>query len=331
MADAEADILRRIDRRIGVPGVAGLLAERLAPTDLQSLLLAVARRRAGRTRPVELLQRYERDRFVQPGAVDSATLLALEHAAQQHLPAGFEVLALSPVCPLGSVAALTAVAQNSVLATTRGTEVVSDPTNVLALECALRRRGLLAARRGSRQRVRLAATHRALRAQVWDDPAFSQHFALLGLCTAGRDEGAFGFEGEALVEHLRFYARLLGGLAGRGLEPGTLRVDLTPIDGAREEVLVRAVIEPLAAEFPDAKFALDLERERALGYYREACLRITIQTTSGEVLELADGGLTDWTQQLLGNRKERLLISGIGLERLAGALSRPTADSPPDL
>jgi hypothetical protein len=40
-------------------------------------------------------------------------------------------------------------------------------------------------------------------------------------------------------------------------------------------------------------------------------------------LELVDGGSTDWTQQLLGNRKERLLISGLGLERLAGALDDP--------
>ena len=30
---------------------------------------------------------------------------------------------------------------------------------------------------------------------------------------------------------------------------------------------------------------------------------------------LVDGGFTDWTQQLLSNRKERLLISGMGSER----------------
>jgi hypothetical protein len=70
-----------------------------------------------------------------------------------------------------------------------------------------------------------------------------------------------------------------------------------------------------------AGFALDLARERALDYYNEACLSISLQTAQGETLELADGGFTDWTQQLLGNRKERLLISGIGLERLAGALT----------
>jgi hypothetical protein len=329
MPDREAEILRRIDGRLGTPGIADLLVERLPPTDLQSLLLAVARRRAERTRPVELLQRYERDRFVHPSAVDPVRLLSLEQRALQQLPEDFEVLALSPVCPLGTVAAITQVEQNSVVATTRGSEVVSDPTNVLALECSLRRRALLASERGNHARVRLATVHRALRAQVWDDPRFAQHFALLGLCTAGRDEGAFGFEVEALAEHLRFYARLLGGLGDSGLAPSTLRIDVTPIDRRREEVLTHAVLEPLAAEFPAATFRLDHERDTALSYYREACLSVSIETAGGELLELADGGLTDWTQQLLGNRKERLLISGIGLERLCGALEAGHAGSGP--
>jgi hypothetical protein len=321
MPGAEDDITRRIERRLGVSGLADLLAERLAPSDLQSLLLAVSRRRAARTRPVELLQRYERDRFMHPSDQAPSSLAELERLAHDVLPSGFEMLALSPVCPLGTVAALTSVGQNSVVSTTRGSEVVSDPTNVLALECSLRRRGLLAAERGSRERVRLAALHRALRAQAWDDPRFSQHFAVFGLCTAGRDEGAFGFESEALTEHLRFYARLLGDLSSRGLKPASLRIAVTPVDRSHEDVLTRTVIEPLAAEFPAASFSLDLTRERALDYYREACLSVSLETASGEVHELADGGFTDWTQQLLGNRKERLLISGIGLERLAGALT----------
>jgi hypothetical protein len=31
---------------------------------------------------------------------------------------------------------------------------------------------------------------------------------------------------------------------------------------------------------------------------------------------LIDGGFTDWTQQLMSNRKERLMTSGLGSERL---------------
>jgi hypothetical protein len=32
---------------------------------------------------------------------------------------------------------------------------------------------------------------------------------------------------------------------------------------------------------------------------------------------VADGGTTDWTQRLLSDRKERLLVSAIGTEMLA--------------
>jgi hypothetical protein len=35
------------------------------------------------------------------------------------------------------------------------------------------------------------------------------------------------------------------------------------------------------------------------------------------------GGFVDWTAQLLGNRKERLLISGHGLDRLAILTAQP--------
>jgi hypothetical protein len=37
---------------------------------------------------------------------------------------------------------------------------------------------------------------------------------------------------------------------------------------------------------------------------------------NGREFEIADGGLVDWTQQLLGNHKERMLISGFGLQLL---------------
>jgi hypothetical protein len=40
-----------------------------------------------------------------------------------------------------------------------------------------------------------------------------------------------------------------------------------------------------------------------------------IEINGGEA-EIADGGFVDWTQQLLENGKERMLISGFGLELL---------------
>jgi hypothetical protein len=40
------------------------------------------------------------------------------------------------------------------------------------------------------------------------------------------------------------------------------------------------------------------------------------------LLELADGGAVDWTQKLLSDAKERLVISGIGSERVCGEFGR---------
>jgi hypothetical protein len=60
----------------------------------------------------------------------------------------------------------------------------------------------------------------------------------------------------------------------------------------------------------------DDERQAGRGYYRDLCCKIHVQIPSGEKIELADGGSVDWTGKLLNNAKERLIISGIGSERV---------------
>jgi hypothetical protein len=50
---------------------------------------------------------------------------------------------------------------------------------------------------------------------------------------------------------------------------------------------------------------------------RRYCVRTCFGLWSGEA-NLADGGFTDWCARLLGDRKERVLTSGIGLDRLVG-------------
>ena len=52
--------LQRIEREAGVPGLVDVLTERLAPTDLQSLLLEVYRRLAQRRQPAVVLADYEK-------------------------------------------------------------------------------------------------------------------------------------------------------------------------------------------------------------------------------------------------------------------------------
>ncbi len=192
-------IVERIERELGMAGLADLLATRLAPTDLQSLLLEVYRVRSGKRSPADILVSYESDRFARPSTVSPQRLLAWEQTAFSQLPPEFRALELSPVCPLGTSSAIAGVSQDWAVATARNTEVVSDSTNVLALECALRRRKLLRGNPKSTEPVHLAASHRLLRAQRFTGPNQVTHFSLFALCSAGRDPGGrrvrgFGFQ-----------------------------------------------------------------------------------------------------------------------------------------
>jgi hypothetical protein len=46
------------------------------------------------------------------------------------------------------------------------------------------------------------------------------------------------------------------------------------------------------------------------------CFKIYATDSTGKERELVDGGDVNWTQKLLNNAKERLIISGCGSERL---------------
>ena len=309
-------IVARIVRQAGIPDLLDVLAGRLSPTDLQSLLLAVYQRRAGRLAPRQVMGQYERSRFVQPAQVDPRRLVAFDQLAFDCLPATYEVLELSPVSPLGSNSALAPVSQNWMVTTIRNNEVCADATSVLALECARRRRALYRQGRRSPGATRLCASHRVLRAQQYTGPATFAHFRILSLCTAGRDQGGYRFEIEALFEQVEFYITLLEQARDSGYRLGPLRVVLTAFDGALYEPLETEVLLPLAAAHRDVAFGFDQERESSRGYYERAGFQIFAQDGDGEPVFLIDGGFTDWTQQLLSNRKERLLTSGLGSERL---------------
>ncbi|HXM59076.1 MAG TPA: hypothetical protein VOB72_26990 [Candidatus Dormibacteraeota bacterium] len=294
-----------------------MLADRLPPTDLQSLLLAAYRRRAAAVRPAALLEQYRRDRFMGPASVDPRAAAEFDLLALSLLPDGWEALELSPVAPLGAVSAIATVDQNNVLTTVRNSEVVADATNVLALEAAVRRRATLRGDTRSMARVRLAASQRVVRAQPFSGAGSHQHFRLLGLVTAGRDEGSYRFEVAALLEQVTYFLRLLREVAGLGLVVTGVRAAVTDLeDGRRTPALETGVLAPLAERFPEAQVRLDPERTAGRGYYSSACFDVSAVDPAGIELHLVDGGFTTWTRQLVGSEKERLLIGGMGTERL---------------
>ena len=114
----------------------------LSDSAFSSLLLDVMARRAARRTPVMIQRQWERDRFVQPAYIDQRRLTEMDG----HLlaaAAAFEAIELSPLAPLGACSAIGLASQNKIVSALRGTEVVSDPTNVLALECARRLRATM--------------------------------------------------------------------------------------------------------------------------------------------------------------------------------------------
>jgi hypothetical protein len=298
--------LDRILGKCGIPNLADVLSG-FAPTDLQSLLMAVYGQRVSGLTPAQVLEQYESNRFVGPSTVDPRTKLNFDRLAYSLAASTFEPIELSPLCPLGATSALSKVSQNNVVSTSRNTDVVSDSTNCMALECAVRRRRLIHG--GSvRELVRLCTSHRLVRAQSFSGPASFAHFQVFSLCSAGRDQGNHGFEFVTMVEHISFYVELLERL---GVDQ--LRLGLTDFADGFASALEENVLAPLTERFPSLSVGLDPDRAAGRGYYWPFCFQIF---AGEEGYFVADGGLTSWTRRLLSNAKERLMISGIGSERI---------------
>jgi hypothetical protein len=296
------DAQRRVWARL--PAGSREALDGLSASDLQTLLLSVAGTRAARVRPAELMRRWREDRFVRPAATDPRVLAVLEDRLWRLLPAAVEGVELSPVAPLGTCAAVGPVSQNRIVTTMRSTEVVSDSTNALAIEAASRR--LAQPPHGV---VHLAASHRQLRAQRFA-PGMSAHFRLFALVSSARDTGSGATEAQFLLLHLRFWRDVLVALVPSGA--ARLRYTRFGPSAVADRFTDTVLPEFAKSEVPVVE---EPDRERGRGYYADLALRIT----AGD-LELGDGGFTTWTAQLMGNAKERCLVSCLATERLAAAI-----------
>jgi hypothetical protein len=306
--DARHPAMGRLLRDRDVELALDVLSERLSGADLTTLLLEVARRRSGRVSASDVLKQYRRDRFAAVASVEALRMRAVEDRAVEGSSGSFEIVTLAPVVPFGTHSAFAGVSQNNVVTTTRGTEVAADPTNALALEAAVRRRRLLDDDPRSAKPVHLAALQRVVRAQQLEGALSFAHFSLLGAVTAGRDVGDHAFEIAAVVQHVQM-------LAATTISIGAdeVSVKLTDFDGRRGAV-IEQIIQRLermgvdSVQWPD--------RDGGRGYYVDICFKLYARFGDDEI-EVGDGGLVSWTQGLLQNRKERLMISGLGLDRLA--------------
>ena len=276
------------------------LATGLAGSELQSLLLEVLDARALARNPKELVAQFGRDAFCAPARVDLRAMLAVDG----HLLAAadrFEAIELSPVAPLGSCSVVGPTHQNRVLSALRATEVVSDPTNVLALECALR----LRARPGAE--VHLATSQRVVRAQpVPKLPGYAQHFRLFALGSGGVERQDHAFAIETLALHARTILAGLDRLEQHGYPLGRRRVEI--LATAQRRAIGTRLAELLEADCGP------LEHPYYSGGLR---YRIWVAAPDGEELPLGDGGTFDWLGRLAANRRAVFVGSGLGSQLIA--------------
>jgi hypothetical protein len=261
------------------------------------LLLDVMEERAARRTPAALLEQWRRDGFTRPSYVDQRTLVNLDARLLESAVA-FEAIELSPLAPLGSCSVVGLASQNKIVSALRGTEVVSDPTNVLALECAQRLRA------HPTDVVRLATCHRCVRAQeIPKKPGFAQHFRIFCLATAGREREDHSFVVSALVEHI---TTLLGALD---------RLELYGYSFPDRKVTVFADASRAALGDRVAGAIGGVPVVRSLldhAYYYGLRFQIDARSTLGTDIPLIDGGAFDWLEKVGANRKLVFVASGMG-------------------
>lgn len=294
------------------PRAYAALARGLAPTRLWSLLMAVIEQRAAQRTAPQLMEQWDRDGFTTPAYVDQRALVELDG----HLLAAtseFEAIELSPVAPLGVCSAVGLASQNKILSALRGTEVVSDPTNVLALECARR------LRKDERRIVRLATSHRCVRAQeVPNQPGLAPHFRIFCLATAGRELRDHTFVVGSIVEQITTLLAALDRLEQHGY--------------AFPDRRVRVLASPERAQLGDRIAShvrgLDVVRDTLAHPYYNGGLRFQIDARSpqGGAVPLIDGGAFDWVSKLASNGRLVFVASGMG-SQLAAYLYRVPAES----
>lgn len=274
-----------------------------SPSQSRPALMDLARRQAAARAPRDLTRQWARDPSVAPGELDQRMLLALDVVALDAAD-GYEALQLSPVAPLGVNSVVAPTSQDRTLTTTRGTEVVSDPTNVLALEAA-RRLSLAPS-----SAVRLCTTHQTLRMQPTGAGAgTSQHFRLFSVADSGRGLPDERFEVDAVVGQLRVFDRIFDACEAEGFAFPDRRavIRVSP----EREALGERIEAALTRDLPHlavGRESLDSTYYGGLRVGFGACGR------SGEFHEIADLGAFDWVARLTGDARQRFIAGGLGLQ-----------------
>ena len=296
------DISDLVAKKMGYPNLLDDLSKKLSASELNTLLLELFRIRSKKITPAELLRQFEKNRFAAPSAVDTIHFNEFEvRCLKLARSKGFMPVTLSPLAPFGTCSAVAFVDQNNVVTALRGTEVVSDATNVFAM---------LIAKESKKNHgiIKYAATHRHVRSQGLSNPAFTAHFGIFCLATGGPDTGSFSFELEQLFDHITTHLSVYANAFDLNKEKLLLKIFLKDDN----EIFHQRLNESMK----NMSGPVTVQIEKQLnpgGYYKVVQFKFFI-VREGQEINLSDGGFVDWTQKLIPNKKHRLIISGVGTE-----------------
>lgn len=150
-----------------------------------STIMDIFSQRAKDISPSTILKNYQnKHALYEPAKIDPRIYNEISNIFFDSVDSNFECIELSPINPFGLNATLTATNQNNVLSSARNSEVVSDSSIVMALECAYRIRNLKVSQ------VNLASSTRLLRTQKYGNGKkshWSQHFRACSLVSSFRN------------------------------------------------------------------------------------------------------------------------------------------------
>jgi hypothetical protein len=300
-------ITKRILDKIGQPDLVEKLS-RLSQSDINSLFLEINKNQTDKLTPSDMLKNYQSNRFVAPSALDAEKFYQLEvdltAVAKGH---SIGSVLLSPVAPLGSCSVFGCVDQNNVISATRGCEVLPDTTNMLAIYLADKiNKGAIDNKEG----VHVCSANRLTRAQAFEGAGFFAHFGVFCIVSSGKDKGSYRCEAELLTKQLAFYRDLF-----KTNYDASISIVLRKRNGYTDTSgFFDKMLELMQTQLPDIPISTD-DSSIENNYYKGINFKIYMHTST-ETIEIGDGGFTDWTQKMLNSKKERCLISGIGMDRL---------------
>lgn len=276
--------------------------EKLSNSELNTFLLELFKIKSQKVNPTEIVRQFNENRFVAPVDSDIIKLKEIEIEWLKYAKGKeYKPLNLSPLTPFATCSSVGLVNQNNVVSALRGTEVVSDATNVLALKIASEFKEV----KDKNIILRYSTTHRHIRGQNYSNPNFTAHFSVFCLVSGGFDRGNYEFEISQLEEHIEIMYSLLK----RKFSENQLYIKFLLKENSEHFQTLLQQRKDLFWANKEVFTIEDFDNK----YYNTIQFKVGVRTDN-QTIELVDGGDVDWIQKLIGNKKCRLFISGAGLD-----------------